>query len=165
MADTPKTLAEFPAGSIVFSIQNIDQEIRETYYKIVEQGRRFAICGYRQGVPPDVRAKHFNLEGTGYYAMGTLSSLGVKPFTETRFHEVETEKPDQVDPKKAMFAFARVWVHAVEVWGSEADAREFLSQPHALLRNRSPIDLILERRNGEKLVTAILSNMKPLTPD
>lgn len=60
-------------------------------------------------------------------------------------------------------AFNRVqttWLLAVEVWGDEATAVEFLRRRHAMLHDRKPIDVALESDEGAKLVRDILGRLK-----
>lgn len=54
---------------------------------------------------------------------------------------------------------AGVWSMAVEVWGSDASARTFMFEPHALLCGRRPIDVVLENELGRPLVESILGQL------
>ena len=53
-----------------------------------------------------------------------------------------------------------IWPLAVEVWGDEATAIEFLGRRHAMLHDRKPIDVALESDEGAKLVQDILGRLK-----
>jgi putative toxin-antitoxin system antitoxin component (TIGR02293 family) len=53
---------------------------------------------------------------------------------------------------------ARVWVLAVEVWKTPAEARSFLLRPHPMLENRRPIDVTLTTE-GARLVEGILGRL------
>jgi putative toxin-antitoxin system antitoxin component (TIGR02293 family) len=55
---------------------------------------------------------------------------------------------------------ARVWNLAVEVWGSEDEARDFLSRPHAMLEDRRPVDVVIQNEIGAELVLDILQGLK-----
>lgn len=39
---------------------------------------------------------------------------------------------------------AKVWSVALDVWGDEAEARDFLFRPHAMLEDKRPIDVIVQ---------------------
>ncbi len=55
---------------------------------------------------------------------------------------------------------ARVWGLAVEVWGDETEAREFLFRPHAMLEDRRPVDVVIQNEIGAELVLDILQGLK-----
>ncbi len=55
---------------------------------------------------------------------------------------------------------ARVWEVALDVWGDESDAREFLLKPHAMLDGISPIDATLQTSFGAREVESILGGLK-----
>jgi len=55
---------------------------------------------------------------------------------------------------------ARVWGLAVEVWQDEAEARDFLFRPHAMLEDRRPIDVVIRSEIGAELVLDILTGLK-----
>lgn len=55
---------------------------------------------------------------------------------------------------------ARVWGVALDVWGGEADARDFLFRPHAMLEDRRPIDVVIQSEFGAELVVDILESLK-----
>ena len=54
----------------------------------------------------------------------------------------------------------RVWLKSLEVWGSDAEARDFLNRPHPLLEQRKPIDVVLAGELGGDLVTDILGRLQ-----
>lgn len=55
---------------------------------------------------------------------------------------------------------AAVWTMALDVWGGEEAARRFLFEPHPLLHQRRPIDLVLENELGRPVVEGILGRLK-----
>jgi putative toxin-antitoxin system antitoxin component (TIGR02293 family) len=55
---------------------------------------------------------------------------------------------------------ARVWTFAMEVWGSEAEARAFFFRAHSLLEGRLPIDVVLASELGAELVNGILGRLQ-----
>lgn len=55
---------------------------------------------------------------------------------------------------------ARVWSMAFDVWQNEADAREFLFRPHAMLEDRRPLDLAIQSEIGAELVLDVLGGLK-----
>jgi putative toxin-antitoxin system antitoxin component (TIGR02293 family) len=55
---------------------------------------------------------------------------------------------------------AKVWVFAKEVWGDEGAARRFLHEPHMLLQQRRPIDLVIANEIGAALVTDVLGRLR-----
>jgi putative toxin-antitoxin system antitoxin component (TIGR02293 family) len=54
----------------------------------------------------------------------------------------------------------RLWNLAVEVWGSEDEARDFLFRPHAMLEDRRPVDVVIRNEIGAELVLEILQGLK-----
>jgi putative toxin-antitoxin system antitoxin component (TIGR02293 family) len=55
---------------------------------------------------------------------------------------------------------ARIWTFAVEVWGSEAAARQFLAKPHPLLAGRVPRDFAAETEVGAREVEGLIGRLK-----
>jgi len=55
---------------------------------------------------------------------------------------------------------ARIFERAVEVWKNEQDARDFLSRPHMLLENRSPLDVTIKTDEGARVVEEILGKLQ-----
>jgi putative toxin-antitoxin system antitoxin component (TIGR02293 family) len=55
---------------------------------------------------------------------------------------------------------ARVWNLAVEIWGSEDEARDFLFRPHAMLEDRQPVDMVVQSEIGAELVLEVLQGLK-----
>ncbi|MBX5159308.1 MULTISPECIES: antitoxin Xre-like helix-turn-helix domain-containing protein [unclassified Rhizobium] len=55
---------------------------------------------------------------------------------------------------------ARVWGLALDVWQTEAEARDFLFRPHAMLEDRRPIDVVIQSEIGGELVLDILGSLK-----
>lgn len=54
---------------------------------------------------------------------------------------------------------ARVYATALDVWDDKADARQFLSTPHAMLNHKTPMDAAFTEL-GARQVEAILWNIK-----
>jgi putative toxin-antitoxin system antitoxin component (TIGR02293 family) len=59
---------------------------------------------------------------------------------------------------------ARVWSLAVDLWGDEAEAREFLFRRHAMLEDRCPIEVVFESESGAEMVVDILRSLKYGSP-
>lgn len=55
---------------------------------------------------------------------------------------------------------ARVWGAALDVWGDEAEARDFLFRPHAMLEDKRPIDVVIQSEFGAEMVADILGSLK-----
>ena len=55
---------------------------------------------------------------------------------------------------------ASIWTMALDVWGSEEDARRFLFEGHMLLHGRRPVDVVLENEFGRPAVEAILGGLQ-----
>lgn len=55
---------------------------------------------------------------------------------------------------------ARVWALAVDVWRDEAEARDFLFRPHAMLEDRRPVDVVIRSEIGAGLVLDVLGGLK-----
>ena len=55
---------------------------------------------------------------------------------------------------------ASVWAMAVEVWGSQEDARRFMFEEHPLLHGRRPVDVVLESEFGRPVVEGILGRLQ-----
>ncbi|SDE57428.1 antitoxin Xre-like helix-turn-helix domain-containing protein [Belnapia rosea] len=55
---------------------------------------------------------------------------------------------------------AEVWAFALDVWGSEEEARDFLFREHPLLDMRRPVDVVLASEFGRPLVEGILGRLK-----
>lgn len=55
---------------------------------------------------------------------------------------------------------ARVWSVALDVWGSNREARDFLFRPHAMVRDKKPVDVILQSEFGAEAVIDILGGLK-----
>jgi putative toxin-antitoxin system antitoxin component (TIGR02293 family) len=46
------------------------------------------------------------------------------------------------------------------VWQSEAEARDFLFRPHAMIEDKRPIDVVIQSEFGAELVVDILKGLK-----
>ena len=55
---------------------------------------------------------------------------------------------------------ASVWAMALDVWGDAESARRFLFEPHPLLHDRRPVDVVLENQLGRPVVEGILGRLK-----
>jgi putative toxin-antitoxin system antitoxin component (TIGR02293 family) len=55
---------------------------------------------------------------------------------------------------------ARAWNLAVEVWGNEGEARDFLFRPHAMLEDQRPVDVVVRNEIGAELVRDVLQGLK-----
>lgn len=64
------------------------------------------------------------------------------------------------DESARVARLASVWAFAKDVWGSEEGARRWLFQPHMMLENRCPIDVVLASEFGRPLVENILGGLK-----
>ncbi len=64
------------------------------------------------------------------------------------------------DEGERLARLARIWALAVDVWGGEADARDFLFRPHAMLEDRRPVDVVIQSEIGAGLVLEVLGGLK-----
>jgi putative toxin-antitoxin system antitoxin component (TIGR02293 family) len=55
---------------------------------------------------------------------------------------------------------ASVWAFAKEVWKSDEAARRWLFEPHMMLEDRRPIDVVIASEFGRPLVEGILGRLK-----
>ena len=55
---------------------------------------------------------------------------------------------------------AAVWALAKDVWDSDQGARRWLFEPHMMLDDRRPIDVVLTSEFGRPLVEGILGRLK-----
>lgn len=55
---------------------------------------------------------------------------------------------------------ARLWAFTIDVWKSEKAAQRFLGEPHPLLRNRVPRELVIESDIGARAVENLLGGLK-----
>jgi putative toxin-antitoxin system antitoxin component (TIGR02293 family) len=55
---------------------------------------------------------------------------------------------------------ARVWGEALDVWGGEDEARDFLFRPHPMAEDSRPIDLVIQSEFGAEMVVDILGGLK-----
>ncbi len=55
---------------------------------------------------------------------------------------------------------ASVGAFAMDVWGDAEDARRWLFQPHMMLEDRRPIDVVLASEFGRPMVEGILGRLK-----
>jgi putative toxin-antitoxin system antitoxin component (TIGR02293 family) len=74
-----------------------------------------------------------------------------------------TDRPEgRLTPEEGtrLARVAAIWSMALDVWGSEASARQFMFEPHMLLHGRRPIDVVLENELGRPVVESILGGLK-----
>ena len=64
------------------------------------------------------------------------------------------------DEGERLARLARVWAMAVEVWGGDDDARDFLFRPHPMLEDRRPVDVVIQSEIGAGLVLDVLGGLK-----
>lgn len=64
------------------------------------------------------------------------------------------------DEGERLARLARIWALAVDVWGGEADARDFLFRQHAMLEDRRPVDVVIQSEIGAGLVLEVLGGLK-----
>ena len=55
---------------------------------------------------------------------------------------------------------ARVWSVALDVWGSQDEARDFLFRPHPMIEDKRPIDVVIQNEFGAEMVVDILGRLK-----
>jgi putative toxin-antitoxin system antitoxin component (TIGR02293 family) len=55
---------------------------------------------------------------------------------------------------------ACVWAMAIDVWGTEDEARRFMFTPHPLLHGRPPVDVVLENELGRPVVEGLLGRLQ-----
>jgi putative toxin-antitoxin system antitoxin component (TIGR02293 family) len=61
------------------------------------------------------------------------------------------------DVSEKLWQVARVYVEAQRQYGDDAEARAFLSRPHPLLDNRTPLEVAKETVAGTDMVLRLLS--------
>jgi putative toxin-antitoxin system antitoxin component (TIGR02293 family) len=71
-------------------------------------------------------------------------------------------RPGRLSPEESdrLARLARLWALAVDVWKSEKAAQRFLAEPHPLLRNRIPRELVIESDIGARAVETLLGGLK-----
>lgn len=85
------------------------------------------------------------------------AASGVRPATYERRKSKHRLSSDE---GMRLARLARVWGLALEVWQTEAEARDFLFRPHAMLEDRRPIDVVIQSEIGGELVLDILGSLK-----
>jgi len=53
-----------------------------------------------------------------------------------------------------------VWSLALEVWGSDQEARDFLFRTHPMIDDRRPVDVVIQSEFGAEMVIDILGGLK-----
>jgi putative toxin-antitoxin system antitoxin component (TIGR02293 family) len=64
------------------------------------------------------------------------------------------------DESERLARLARIWAVALDVWGSEDAARQFLAKPHPLLAGRIPRDFAAETEIGAREVENLIGGLK-----
>jgi putative toxin-antitoxin system antitoxin component (TIGR02293 family) len=64
------------------------------------------------------------------------------------------------DESARLARLASVWAMAIDVWGTEDSARRFMFEPHPLLHDRRPVDIVLESEFGRPAVEGILGRLQ-----
>lgn len=67
---------------------------------------------------------------------------------------------DWAATESAIARLARVWAIVMDVYGYEDDARRFLTTPHTMLRERSPLSVAGSDDGGAAAVEGILGRLK-----
>jgi putative toxin-antitoxin system antitoxin component (TIGR02293 family) len=72
------------------------------------------------------------------------------------------KRGDRLSPSESarVARLAAVWAHAVRVWHSAEDAREFLGRPHQLLGGERPLELATASELGARLVEELLGRIQ-----
>ncbi|MFZ5931090.1 MAG: antitoxin Xre-like helix-turn-helix domain-containing protein [Pseudomonadota bacterium] len=71
-----------------------------------------------------------------------------------------SHRPLTTEESDRVARVARIWELALDLWGNEADTREFLFKPHAMLGGKSPIDATLQSSVGTGIVDGIIGRAK-----
>ena len=87
-------------------------------------------------------------EKSKYYELLPRTTL-IRRQKEGWLNVEESQKAERV---------ARVFSFAVEVWGNEASARDFMKKPHPMLGDRTPFDVSLSEL-GARLVEEVLGRL------
>lgn len=69
---------------------------------------------------------------------------------------------DRLSPEEGarLARLARVWGEALDLWGGEDEARDFLFRPHPMAEDRRPIDLVIQSEFGAEMVIDILGGLR-----
>jgi putative toxin-antitoxin system antitoxin component (TIGR02293 family) len=70
------------------------------------------------------------------------------------------EKKLSPEESARLVRLAKVWAFAKEVWQDDQAARRFLYEPHMLLQQRRPIDVVIANEIGAALVADILGRLR-----
>ncbi|MCZ0736821.1 antitoxin Xre/MbcA/ParS toxin-binding domain-containing protein [Phreatobacter sp. AB_2022a] len=65
-----------------------------------------------------------------------------------------------LDEGERLARLAQAWTMAVDVWQDEAEARDFLFRPHAMLEDRRPVDVVIQSEIGAGLVLDVLGRLR-----
>lgn len=89
----------------------------------------------------------------------TLRNRIVSRATLTR-RQKTAERRLSAEESDKLARLAHLWAVALEVWGSEPEARRFLGEPHPLLGRRAPRDVAVETEVGARAVEDLLGRLK-----
>jgi len=110
-----------------------------------------------RGIPAEAMAKLF----AGVVSLSShvlLTTIGVSERSFARRKATpKTRLP--VDESERLWRFAEVLAHATRVFGSQADAEQWLDRPAIGLDHRKPIDL-LRTHPGARLVSEYLTRIE-----
>ncbi len=84
----------------------------------------------------------------------------VVPRATLNRRKAQSDNKLSADEGAKVTRIARVWSAAVDVWGSEENARAFLFRPHAMIEDKRPIDLVIQSELGAEMVLDILGRLK-----
>lgn len=85
----------------------------------------------------------------------SFATLLVPKATLTRRRASESQTLS-MDEGNKVARLAKVWAMAVQVWGDEDDAREFLRRPHPMLDGRAPRDVAANSDPGADAVVNLI---------
>lgn len=85
------------------------------------------------------------------------ATLARRRQAQTRTRETTRLTPEE---SARVARLAEVWTMAVDVWGSETEARMFLFREHPLLEGKAPVDVVLANEFGRPLVEGILGRLQ-----
>ena len=73
--------------------------------------------------------------------------------------EKSNDKRLSAEESDRVARLTRLWAVAEDVWHSETATRRFLTEPHPLLRGKSPLDLAIESEVGARAVEELLGRL------
>ncbi|HEV8392468.1 MAG TPA: antitoxin Xre/MbcA/ParS toxin-binding domain-containing protein [Dongiaceae bacterium] len=96
---------------------------------------------------------------TGHVAPGD-TGLKYRIVPKATLSRRTVDKRLSAEESAKLVRLAKAWAFAKDVWQDEVTARRFLYEPHMLLQQRKPIDVILANEIGAALVTDILGRLR-----